>query len=104
MVEISQPAGGYEAAVESVPALGAFLATYAGINFLHFALFLFLVCTGVLIGVSLLTPPPPEEKVAGLTLAVREKAAAVTSAWRRRDLALTVGLVICVGLVWIYFS
>ncbi len=104
VVEISQPAGGYEAALESVPALGAFLATYAGINFLHFALFLFLVCTGVLIGVSLVTPPPPEEKVAGLTLAVRERAVAVASAWRRRDLALTVGLVICVGLVWIYFS
>ncbi len=104
VVEISQPAGGYEDAVASVPALGVFLSTYAGINFLHFALFLFLICTAVLIGVSLLTPPPPEEKVAGLTLAVRERAAAVASAWRRRDRVLTVGLVILVGLVWIYFS
>ena len=39
------------------------------INFLHYALYMFLICTAVLIGVSLLTTPPPAEKLRGLTFA-----------------------------------
>ncbi len=41
----------------------------AEINFLHFAIFLFLLSAGILVLVSLLTPPPGNSQVAGLTLA-----------------------------------
>jgi SSS family solute:Na+ symporter len=84
--------------------LDGLLFAYADINFLHFAIVLFVICTAVLIVVSLLTPAPPTEKVEGLTLAVRDKAEAAVSRWRRADLRLTLLLIACVGVVWIWFS
>jgi len=82
------------------------LEVYADINFLHFAIVLFVICTAVLIAVSLVTPPPPAEKVAGLTFATTEPPAEgeTDSRWRRRDLILSLFVVVSVGLVWIYFS
>ena len=90
----------------SQPLQKGFLVAYADINFLHFAIFLFVICTAVLVTVSLLTPPPPEEKVAGLTFATQEPAPADESGRRTRriDLRLSLLLVGCVGLLWIYFS
>ncbi len=90
----------------SQPLQKGFLAAYADINFLHFAIILFVICTAVLVVVSLLTPPPEEEKVAGLTFATQEPATAQESdsRWRRTDLRLSLLLVVFVGLLWIYFS
>jgi SSS family solute:Na+ symporter len=84
--------------------LDGILFTYADINFLHFAIVLFVVCSAVLIVVSLLTAPPPQEKVAGLTFAVREKAPEGAPGWRRTDLILSVFVVLGVMVLWIYFS
>ena len=43
-------------------------------NFLHYAIFMFVVCTAILILVSLMTPAPERRKLAGLTFAtVQEK-------------------------------
>jgi len=86
--------------------LDGFLLSFASVNFLHFAIILFVVCTAVLVMVSLLTPPPPVEKVAGLTLDTRAPAPGDTGdrRWRRTDLILSVVLVISVGLLWWYFS
>jgi solute:Na+ symporter, SSS family len=43
-------------------------------NFLHYAIFMFVICTAVLIVVSLMTPAPDRRKLAGLTFAtVNEK-------------------------------
>jgi len=100
-----------------------FLGWYAGINFLHFALFLFAVCSAVLVAVSLATPAPSEEQVAGLTLQTtrvapvetpealeipdaREHLPAMKSdpAWRRVDLWLSVLLAAIVGAIWWVFS
>ena len=92
------------------------LAAFAEINFLHFAVLLFLICVVVLIGVSLATPAPDRLKIAGLTYAtaddVPDERAGVPAAapaperagWRRLDLWLTVGLVLLVGAVWLFFS
>ena len=90
----------------SQPLQKGVLEVYADINFLHFAIILFVICSAVLVVVSLLTPPPPEEKVAGLTFATQEPPTAQQSdrRWRRTDLRLSLLLVACVGLVWIYFS
>jgi solute:Na+ symporter, SSS family len=102
-------------------ALSGALLAYADINFLHFAVLLFAVCTAVLIAVSLATPAPPYHKVAGLTYALADAdpaasaeahppakppAAMTTSdpAWRRADVGLSVLLAGCVGAIWWYFS
>jgi SSS family solute:Na+ symporter len=38
-------------------------------NFLHYAIFMFVVCSAVLVGVSLLSPAPDRKRLAGLTFA-----------------------------------
>jgi solute:Na+ symporter, SSS family len=94
---------------------------YADINFLHFAVLLFLICTAALVLVSLATEPPRYEKVAGLTYALADaapldeaeahppskshpRAGGSDPHWRRADLLLSVVLACCVGLIWWYFS
>jgi SSS family solute:Na+ symporter len=91
--------------------------TIAEINFLHFAVMLFVACMIVLIGVSLLTAAPSREKVAGLTFALAEETVAgqvetdqiaadleSDPLWRRWDLILTIVLIIGVGISWLYFT
>jgi len=73
--------------------------TLATVNFLHYAVFLFLVCATVLVVVSALTPAPPEAQVRDLTYATSERVAAP-----RADLAWTAGLIGGVAATWIYFS
>ena len=70
---------------------------------------------------SLLTPAPDEDKIAGLTFATADKRPAdqtpadgmssdapreVVSdpAWRRTDIRATVALIACVAVVWLIFS
>jgi SSS family solute:Na+ symporter len=78
---------------------------YADMNFLHFAIFLFAICTGVLVVVSLMTAPQPESELAGLTFATAATDGDPGSdpAWRRRDVQLSILLVVAVALVWIAF-
>lgn len=83
---------------------------YADINFLHFALLLFGVCTAVLVVVSLVTPAQTSEQLAGLTFATtsperenRDPRLRSSPTWRRWDVCLSVLLVICVVLVWLSF-
>ena len=85
---------------------GGVLHWYADINFLHFAILLFAICTAVLVGVSLLTPPQRDEELAGLTFATVDTGTADSGAdpaWRRRDLLLSGLLVLAVALVWLAF-
>jgi SSS family solute:Na+ symporter len=82
----------------------------ATINFLHYAVLLFVICTAVLFIVSLATPPPPLEKTVGLTYGkpdVGEPASALalgeTPPQRRVAIGLSVLLVIMLGVLWIIF-
>ncbi len=91
--------------------LSGALHTFADINFLHFAILLFVVCTLILVVVSLATPAPSREQLAGLTFATADETSAATPhlepsdpAWRRRDLWLSVGVIACVAMVWMYFT
>jgi SSS family solute:Na+ symporter len=108
------------------------LYTFADMNFLHFAALLFVTCSALLIGVSLVTARPATANTAGLTLfAVRSAATpAVTTQtatpgptanepsaageplaagkrlmpqMRGRQLLLSALLATCVGLVWLAF-
>ena len=88
------------------PRLDGFLFTYADINFLHFAIVLFVICTLVLVVVSLATPAPTPAKVTGLTFQTAEEPTADVGGARGRamDVTLSAGVVLCVAAVWLYFS
>ena len=91
--------------------LSGWLYDFADINFLHFAILLFAICTVVLVVVSLLTPPPSREQLRGLTFATATETTEQTPdlapsdpAWRRKDLWLSILVIACVALVWLYFT
>ena len=79
-----------------------FLTYYAKINFLHFAVLLFLVAGGLLVLVSLLGKRPPEQN-----LAVFAPAGGATATPTTPD-RVNVGLSILLGAIilgfWVYFS
>ena len=84
-------------------------------NFLHYAILMFVICSLVLIGVSLMTPAPDRKKLAGLTFAtVNEKMdltpvaqvhkpAAESALEHRLNLGFSVALFATVVGLWIYF-
>lgn len=86
--------------------LDGWLYEYADINFLHFAILLFLICSVVLIGVSLITAVPSFSKLKGLTFATagHKSTPREQTRWPKRDIIFTVILLGFVGLIWIYFS
>ena len=93
------------------------LRWFVGMNFLHYAILMFVICAAMLVIVSLATPAPPRRKLAGLTFAtVDEKieTTAVTSAPARKpvaesaaqhrvNVAMSAVLVLTVVSLWIYF-
>ena len=85
-------------------ALSGWLYTFADINFLHFAIFLFLFCAFLLLVASAVTAPPPEESIRGLTYAttVSVDKAASRASWNRTDVVLS--LIVVAVLVYMYFS
>lgn len=87
-------------------ALGSGLLWYAEINFLHFAIFLFVVCTLVLVVVSLLTPEPSAEQVENLTVdsSLNQHLTASSAVARNKDRVLSFGLLVLVGVMWVVFS
>jgi solute:Na+ symporter, SSS family len=87
-------------------ALDGWLFAFADINFLHFAALLFVVCSTVLVLVSLATPPPLPAKVNGLTFDTPRQpvASAHGPEWQRTDAMLSGVLLVLVGLLWWYFS
>src|SRR5579863_6625829 len=83
-------------------------------NFLHYAIFMFVICTLVLIGVSLMYPAPDRKKLAGLTFATvdekmdtvgvpRPALARETRAEHAMNVAFTGVLLATVIGLWIYF-
>jgi SSS family solute:Na+ symporter len=86
--------------------LNQWLYWYADINFLHFAIFLFVICTLVLVIVSLLTPEPSADQLQDLTVSTTSKKedASGSSEWIKKDALLTIILFGLVGFLWFYFS
>jgi len=83
-------------------------------NFLHYAILMFVICAVVLIVVSFFYPAPEREKIAGLTFATVDQkldTSAVTplhlqretSSQRTVNLAFTVLLIATVVGLWIHF-
>lgn len=86
--------------------LDGWLFLFADINFLHFAILLFIICSMVLISVSFITTNPSLSKLKGLTFATTDKKSErmISAIWQRHDIVLTLILLICVGIIWVYFS
>jgi SSS family solute:Na+ symporter len=86
--------------------LSGAMRAYADVNFLHFAVLLFVVCSVILVVVSLMTAPPPADKVEGLTFAARKRVTEdeTSRRWWGRDTILSLGIVASVVAIWIYFS
>ena len=80
--------------------LGGWLFTFADVNFLHFALGLFVVCSLVLIVVSYTAPAPAPASIDGLTYAAGRRR---DQARRSSDAVLSLLLLACVLAVWWYF-
>jgi SSS family solute:Na+ symporter len=89
-------------------------------NFLHYAIFMFVICSLVLIVVSLATPAPERKKLAGLTFATVQQKLEVqpvgalgvqpaykptteTAGEHRINVAFSVLLALSVIALWIYF-
>jgi SSS family solute:Na+ symporter len=83
--------------------LSGWLLAYAEINFLHFAVLLFVICVATLVAVSLTAPAPSSTKLAGLTFATTPPDPAPARG-RGRDALLSAVLVACVVGIWTYFS
>ncbi len=99
---------------------GGLLGWFVGMNFLHFAILIFVVCVVILVAVSLLTPAPAQNKIAGLTfqtarekiflpevegqslmVAPAENGPAVQNRW---NAIVAAALLITVVSLWIYFA
>jgi SSS family solute:Na+ symporter len=84
-------------------------------NFLHYAIFMFVVCSIVLVVVSLMSPAPERKKLAGLTFATVDdkidttivqnvrKPAKETPLEHRINVVFSLALVATVVGLWIYF-
>ena len=86
--------------------LSGWLHSFATLNFLYFCILLFAFSIVVLVGVSLMTEPPSEQQLAGLTFGTisdyeREK---TRSSWSVTDVVLSVMVVVIIISVFVYFS
>jgi SSS family solute:Na+ symporter len=93
----------------------SFVVWLVKMNFLHYAILMFVICSLVLIVVSHMTPAPDRKKLVGLTFAtVNEKMdlsplqagykpPAETATERRLNLIFSLALVATVIGLWIYF-
>lgn len=97
-----------------------FLSWFVGMNFLHFAVLMFVVCLMILVLVSLLTPAPGPDKISGLTFQTIEgkismlevespsmleaPAESESPAQKRLNMSLAGALIMTVIALWIYFA
>ncbi|MFQ6038464.1 MAG: Na+/glucose cotransporter, partial [Candidatus Aminicenantales bacterium] len=86
--------------------LGGILFRFADVNFLYFCVYLFLFCVGVMVVVSVLTKEKTYERIQGLTYGttVAEDRKASRATWNKKDVLLSLVVLIIIGLVMIYFS
>ncbi len=83
---------------------GTLWAWIAEINFLHFAVLLFVVCTVILVMVSFLTQAPKREQIEGITYATAPTAEGVRRGQNRINILLSIVLAATIGLLWIIFA
>ncbi|HKB85132.1 MAG TPA: hypothetical protein VKD08_03100, partial [Ignavibacteriaceae bacterium] len=82
------------------PLSNDFLRFTASINFLHFAIFLFVVCSAVLIAVSLTTEVPAGKKLEKLVISTGDINYVADSKWRKVNITASVVLVVTLAFLW----
>lgn len=84
----------------------AVLAQIGDFNFLYFSGVLFVVSVVIVITASLLSDPPTQDQLDGLTYhdVTGQARAEIRASWNSWDVALTAAVLGLVGLVYIYFS
>lgn len=80
---------------------GSYFAQILGINFLHYAIYLFIFSCMVLVIVSKLSQPPLESQIAGLYIQKSEKSKWV---WSSKEVQLSLVLMALVLILWTVFS
>jgi SSS family solute:Na+ symporter len=96
------------------PLSNSFLSYVAGVNFLHYAVFIFVLCSFVLIIISLLTERPEHKNIAGLTFVyANEKletvseqelpAPAENSTWKKINIVMSFILIFILLTLWWVF-
>ncbi|MBT8063207.1 MAG: sodium:solute symporter, partial [Gammaproteobacteria bacterium] len=85
--------------------LDGFLHYVADVNFLHYAMFLFVVSCVTLVGFSLTAPAPDHAHITNLTYDTLEGPAHDgDQSWRRRDATVSVLVLLVIAGVWLYFT
>jgi len=85
---------------------------YATMNFLHFAVFLFIISVGIVYVVSLSTTPPNRQRISGLTLATSTEMQTDMSRrmddqnplWNKINIIASMVLVVLVLVLWVKFA
>jgi len=107
----------FEVIDKTGPFTSPVLRWFVGMNFLHYAILMFVLCAAMLVVVSLATPAPPRRKLAGLTFATvddkietvavrgapERKPAAESATQHRINIVMSTVLVLTVVSLWIYF-
>ena len=83
--------------------LSGWLETFATMNFLHFAIVLFVASIAILVLVSLWTEAPDRDRIAPLTLG-GDRPDRQAEVNRGTDIALSALVLVLVAAAWIYFS
>jgi len=84
-------------------ASGSMWYWFATINFLHFAALLFVLCSGILIAVSLATAPPGAARTAGLTVGHRRSRRSRSRRPAELEHRPLDCLAATIGVLWIVF-
>ena len=83
-----------------------FVHQFASVNFAHMAIFMFFACIVVCIGVSLVTPPPSAEQIAGLTISTlsQEQKLSAKDSFSRGDVIASLLLLVVMFGIFLYFT
>ncbi len=82
---------------------GSFFYGFASINFLHFAIVLFIICAAIMVLVSLTAPQHSDEKLKNVTYEKPEIGKGAFSP-QNRDFWLTLLLIAIILTIWLVFS
>jgi SSS family solute:Na+ symporter len=80
------------------PLSNSFLQNIASINFLHFAIFLFIISSAVLILVSLATAKPTADKLEGMIYS--RSISVIKDKWRNINVGFSILLIIVLVALW----
>jgi len=88
-----------------VPAVSA-LWIVNNIYFQYYSVLIFLICAATMIAVSYATPPPPEERIAGLTDATvaPDQERETRLSWNRWDVINSAVVLALILSAYLYFS